>query len=73
MIIQTCRCGTQFVQRPHHETGKLNPICADPDPEGNIALLDDGRYRIIKKFETYQGLRFKSHFANCPYGKSFKR
>lgn len=73
MKIQTCRCGTQFVQRPHHETGKLNPITTQSYADGNIAVLRDGRYRVIRTDEEYIGIRFKSHFSDCPYSKSFKR
>lgn len=71
--IEVCQCGVEFVQRKHHETGKLNPICREPVENGNVAVLPDGRYRIIKKGEEYEGPRFVSHFSNCQYAKSFKR
>lgn len=69
---QVCRCGKSFVQRPHHKTGKLNPITSYEVPNGNVAILDDGTYRIIGKTEQFDGPRYLSHFADCPYSAQFK-
>ena len=71
--IQTCRCGKTFVQRPHHVTGKPNPITTYEVDGGNVAVNPDGSYRIIKKGEVYDGPRHISHFADCPESKGFRR
>lgn len=71
--IQTCRCGTLFVQRPHHKSGKHSPICVDADPNGNVEVLADGSYRIIPKGEPYDGARYLNHFVNCPLAGSFSK
>lgn len=67
-----CRCGTAFVFRRHETSAKSSPIETDPSLDGNVAVLDDGRYRIIKKAEAYDGERFRSHFANCPFASGFR-
>lgn len=69
--VQTCECGTQFVFRQHHESGKANPIEVDPVPDGNVAILADGKYRIIGKGEGHEGDRYRSHFAFCPSRTKF--
>jgi hypothetical protein len=73
MNIETCRCGAAFVMRSHEITGKPNPITAEPVEWGNIEILASGSYRIISRSEPYDGPRHASHFAECPYAKSFKR
>lgn len=71
--IQTCRCGKTFVQRAHHRTGKPNPITTYEVPNGNVAVNDDGTYRIIGRGEDYVGPRYVSHFVDCPFAGSFHR
>jgi len=68
-----CRsCGAAIVWVPHHETGKLNPLDAEPVEYGGLIVLEqreDGGtvYRILKKGEPGPagGKRFRSHFSTC--------
>ena len=71
--IHTCRCGAEFVFRKHETNPTIAPIETEPAENGNVAVLADGRYRIVKKGEDYDGPRFKSHFATCPHASGFRR
>lgn len=50
--------------------GKRIPIDAEPDPKGNMGLID-GRFAVVPS--GFEGTRFSSHFASCPDAKSFRR
>lgn len=58
-------------------SGRLNPLDADPVPEGNIRV-EDGQGLIVSKADReagkYLGVPlYKSHFATCPKGPTFRK
>jgi hypothetical protein len=71
--VHTCRCGTEFVYRKHETNPTLAPIETEPSENGNVAVLDNGRYRIVTKASPYDGVRYRSHFASCPYSARFRK
>lgn len=71
--IVTCDCGTQFIFRDHITSGRRGPINVKEDPNGNIAILDDGRYRIILAGEDYDGPRYLNHFSDCTLAGNRRR
>lgn len=71
--IRVCRCGTEFVFRKHETNPTLAPIETEPAENGNVAVLPDGRYRIVTKASPYEGVRYRSHFATCKYASGYRR
>lgn len=71
--VHVCECGVSFVFRRHESGKKSAPITTIASDDGNIAVNDDGRYRIIKNSEGYDGPRYLSHFVNCPQSQQFRR
>lgn len=73
MNVKQCSCGKSIEFLPHCMTGKKSPITVEAAPNGNIARLPNGTYRIIEAAEDYNGPRYLNHFADCPdrkiYGK----
>ena len=48
-------------------TGVLNPLDADPSPQGNVKLFADGQGEAMSRLEAaaYEGPRYLSHWATC--------
>lgn len=61
-------CGARVMMLRSASTGKMAPINAEPDPNGNILI--DGRrgvYLIVKKAaRTADMVLYTNHFINCP-------
>lgn len=66
----SCRdCNAPVFWLRHNTTGNLMPINAEPDPAGNLVLVGDEHYCIVKGelFEDmHPGELYSSHFLNCP-------
>jgi hypothetical protein len=74
--VTTCRaCNARIVFRPHHTTGKVNPITDYLVEGGNIEINEDGSYRILgaAALRDDPAPRHISHFSDCPASKSFRR
>lgn len=69
--VRTCACGKTFVMRLNVRTKRYNPISTYEVLNGNIAINEDGTYRLIGKGEDYTGPRFVSHFSDCPLADRF--
>ena len=67
-----CKCGRMIVFRPHVTTHKSAPITADPDPKGNLIVLDTGEYTVARKDDP-PGDRYLNHFVDCPLANRFHR
>ena len=71
--LATCRsCGEpiRFVRTIH---GKVMPINREPDPDGNVELIDG---RAVVHPHGVQTLgdapRFVAHFTDCPQAKEWR-
>lgn len=77
----TARCSScgRPIRWAAMSSGKLNPLDADPVPDGNVAahLDDDGnlRARVLKKDEQplAHERRGRSHFTSCPNAALHRR
>lgn len=69
--VRTCACGKTFVMRRHERTGTPNPITTYEVDNGNVAINENGTYRIIGKAEEFDGPRHVSHFVDCPVADRF--
>lgn len=71
-----CRsCGAEIVWRVNAATGRPAPIDPLPDPDGNIVLEANGRYRVLSAAEDATGAprrRYTSHFATCPSAAAWR-
>lgn len=76
----TCRAAIRWVVMA---TGRRMRIDAEPHPEGNVRVLDDGRAEVLSG-AVLDGLRrrgiidgatelFRSHFATCPNAAAHRR
>ncbi len=77
---QTCRsCGAPILWRKHQRTGKPAPIDAEPNPDGNVLLLRENRYRALSREEReaaiarMEGPLHTNHFQTCPQQKMWSR
>jgi hypothetical protein len=54
-------------------TGKMAPINAEPDPNGNILIdAERGEYHIVKKAaRTVDMVLHTNHFVDCPAADSW--
>lgn len=64
-------CGAPIVWRAHSKTGKLAPIDAAPNPDGNAYLMPGGRYGLVTAREREAGFLprtplYMPHYATCP-------
>lgn len=70
-------CG-RVIRLVQLENGNWLPIDPEPQPEGRVVVLADGRGRVLKADElelvrrTGQPL-YNSHFVTCPDGPAFRR
>jgi hypothetical protein len=81
--MSTCEdCGKEILFLKHKETGKVNPIEAQPDPKGNLRInLETGQYRFANdvEYERWKVGHPKaiplhiSHFARCPNAGKFRK
>lgn len=67
--------------------GKLTPLDAEPNPDGNVRLVDDwrvGKRGLVQVCEVIPSTgaldlgidstdRFMPHFASCPHAERFRR
>ena len=67
-----CRsCGAQVFWRRHLTTNKMAPLNMGPDPTGNLELVGEQEYDVVKAkdreaFLSSGGLLYRSHYASCP-------
>jgi hypothetical protein len=57
-------------------TGHAMPLNPDPDPEGNVAIIESGDKslaKIISKTSSWEGDRYMPHFVTCPQGKAWSK
>lgn len=84
--VQHCKCGMLFVfmtEKPTYKnpTPKLNPVCRNPSPDGNLLVnWDTLTYQVVSKSELEKVKRLpnppklhKSHFSDCPFKNEFRR
>jgi hypothetical protein len=65
-IMSQCKtCGKEIVWAKTI-TGKSIPLDAEPDPGGNIVLMDWGLALVVKPSEHPGRPRYLSHFVTCP-------
>lgn len=76
MSTSTCRgCGApiRWVRTTH---GNLMPLDAEPDPDGNVELIDsflDGLVAVVHTQPTmFGGERWMPHHATCPDADQFR-
>lgn len=58
------------------ESGRANPVDAEPAENGNIWIGEDGIGHVITKgaeYDAANGPLYMSHFATCPNAKPFKK
>jgi hypothetical protein len=57
------------------ESGRLNPVDAEPTDNGNILIGEDGVGRVVGKGDhaTVSMPLYISHFATCPDAKHYKK
>ena len=71
-----CRsCGAE-VRWAHTTFGKLMPLDAEPDPNGNVELVGKGQQQlaIVHAQPTMDGgLRYMPHHATCPDAEQWRR
>lgn len=50
------------------ESGKKMPLDTQSCSDGTVAILPDDTYKVLSAVEllTWEGPKFKSHFATCP-------
>lgn len=64
-------CGAPVRWLRNVTTGKLAPINAAPDGNGNIEIGAD-TYRVVTKVERVTpGVRYTNHFSDCPQAHSW--
>lgn len=75
--MSACRsCGASIVWSVSATTGKRVPLDAEPRPDGNIELDDDGgtaRYVDPDQPSLDGRPRYVSHFASCPHASDWRR
>lgn len=79
--VKRCRsCGAEIIWTVTHN-GKRMPVDAEPVPDGNVRLRQDGD-RVIAEYpgKEHPGLfddpderRYLSHFATCPQAQSWRK
>lgn len=73
-----CRsCHAPVLWLEHATTGNRAPIDRDPTPDGNIVLLDAGRYNVLAKSERAEAAAegyplHTNHFATCAQARSWR-
>jgi hypothetical protein len=57
------------------ESGRANPVDAEPAENGNIWIGEDGIGRVVAKgnYETVCVPLYISHFATCPDAAKFRK
>ncbi|HEX9959841.1 MAG TPA: hypothetical protein VGB00_02845 [Pyrinomonadaceae bacterium] len=79
MPYQCQKCGREILWLKHFETGKSNPIEAEPAKDGNLVISrEKGLYRLatpeeIDRAKIYKKNLYISHFAKCEFAKSFRK
>jgi hypothetical protein len=73
-ICKSCGQPYEFVETV---TGKMMPIDAEPNPAGNI-LIVDGKADVLKKGDPRWASvpadeRRMSHFATCAYARDYRK
>lgn len=69
-----CRsCGAEVMMLRSASTGKMAPINAEPDANGNILInTKRGEYLIVKKAAREAGMVLHTnHFSTCPNADSW--
>lgn len=84
MRITDCSCGKRIFFAKSEKTGSLEPILAEPQPDGNIEIcgtmevrgMPIPKVRHLSKDQMpmfRNGDRFISHFADCPHADRYRR
>lgn len=74
-----CRsCQAPVLWLQHATTGKRAPINTEPDPAGNIAVLDGTHYQVLGSSERQDALNegwplHLNHYVTCPYAAAWKK
>jgi hypothetical protein len=53
--------------------GSYMPLDAEPNPDGNVVLYDNGTCRVLVDEWGHEGHRHTSHFATCPNAMHHRR
>lgn len=69
--MSNCRaCGAEIIWRRTEANDRPIPLDAEPDANGNVELLDDGRARVHAAGQSamfdVQPVRYMPHHATCP-------
>jgi hypothetical protein len=74
----TCRsCQAPVMWLENVATGKPAPIDIEPTPDGNIVILDEGRYNVLARSERAEAAAegyplHTNHFATCAQAASWR-
>lgn len=69
-VCRSCLAGVRWVTL---DTGKANPLDAEPSEDGNIVALPDGRWHVLRGDEDPGGrVTYSSHFRTCPHAKEWR-
>lgn len=77
MTTEHCRsCGAEVVWRKHLSTGNLAPINAEPDPTGNVILVGDAEYYVLRRSDPTPPAdieRYTAHHSTCPHAEQWRQ
>lgn len=78
MTTSQCRSCGAAIAWVQTESGKQMPLDAEPSPDGNMACMANGSYRVLTGSDLEaakkNGIALrKSHFATCPNAASHRR
>lgn len=74
MSAQCKSCGADIIWAKNANTGKVMPLDAQENRDGNCVLLLDGTFKVDNSIRYIPGQRrHKSHFATCPNAPKHRR
>jgi hypothetical protein len=72
-----CRsCHAEVFYAVHLTTGKEAPIDANPTPAGNVIVLSDGHYYVLRRGDPTPPkdvARYTAHYSTCPQAEAWRR
>lgn len=74
-----CRsCHAPILWLANTTTGKFAPIDRDPDPDGNIVVLNQGQYQVLSPTGRLDAraegfVLYKNHFVTCAQADSWSK
>ncbi len=70
----TCRSCGAAVRWAHTAAGRAMPLNPNPHPNGNVALDDNGRCRVLAARDLpHPGPTYRPHWATCPKADAHRR